>query len=207
MKNNNNIVNVTGIVGDLEYEYEINGETFYKSYITVSRTSKVCDLLPIVISNKLLGDKEYDAIKNTKAITLKGEYRSRNVPENGKSKLQLYIFVQEVSLEDEVHNNACILKGYICKPVILRDTPLGRTITDIMLAVNRNSSYKSDYIPIITWGRNANFASKLKIGDCIIIEGRIQSRFYNKCVDGKNLVCTAYEVSANNISLCCGEEK
>ena len=65
--------------------------------------------------------------------------------------------------------NRIILQGYLCKEPIYRETPLGREITDLLLAVNRPYG-KSDYIPCICWGRNARYASKLHLfalkGDC-----------------------------------------
>lgn len=76
-----------------------------------------------------------------------------------------------------------------------RTTPLGREITDILLAVNRLYG-KSDYIPCIAWGRNARFASTFQIGDNIKIWGRVQSRDYQKKLeDGRVEIRTAYEVS------------
>ena len=94
--------------------------------------------------------------------------------------------------------NVIYLHGFVCKPTVYRDTPLGRKITDIMLAVNRKYG-KSSYIPCISWGRNAMYASCLPVGTELEIYGRIQSRKYLKrsstddeILEEKN----AYEVSA-----------
>ena len=62
---------------------------------------------------------------------------------------------------------------------------------------NRNN-YKSDYIPIIFWNSNAKHASELNVGDEIQINGRIQSRKYNKVIDNVTSVMTAYEVSVTS---------
>ena len=67
----------------------------------------------------------------------------------------------------------------MCKPPIKRTSPLGRDICDLMIAVNRMYN-KSDYIPCIAWGRNANYADNLKVGTKVYLEGRIQSREYKK---------------------------
>ena len=80
-----------------------------------------------------------------------------------------------------------------------RKTPLGREIADLLLAVNRPYG-KSDYIPCIAWGRNARFAGKLQVGEHVAIWGRIQSREYQKRVDGDQVVSkVAYEVSVSKM--------
>ncbi len=59
---------------------------------------------------------------------------------------------------------------------------------------------QTDYIPCICWGRNALFAAGLNVGSKIKIDGRIQSRKYNKVIDGIAHTLTAYEVSASGIT-------
>jgi len=91
------------------------------------------------------------------------------------------------------------LDGYICKNPVYRQTPLGREITDLLMAINRPYN-KSDYIPAIVWGRNAKFAKSLNIGDRIQLWGRVQSREYEKKLDnGEVLKKVAYEVSISKI--------
>ena len=96
--------------------------------------------------------------------------------------------------------NEIYLDGFVCKKPVYRTTPLGREITDIIVAVNRSYN-RCDYIPCIAWGRNARFAEKLEIGSQVKIEGRIQSREYEKCIEGSEEpeIRTVYEVSANKI--------
>ena len=98
------------------------------------------------------------------------------------------------------------LNGYICKPPVYRTTPFGREITDILLAVNRSYN-KSDYIPIIAWGRNARFAKSLNVGDNVKLWGRIQSRNYQKRLSEDEVITkTAYEVSINRMELVTEDE-
>ncbi len=98
--------------------------------------------------------------------------------------------------------NEIELMGYICKEPVKRTSPLGREICDIMLAVNRMYN-KSDYIPCISWGRNAICASSLTVGTKIMVEGRLQSRNYRKKLsDGTFVDKVAYEVSLLNIEEC-----
>ena len=95
--------------------------------------------------------------------------------------------------------NRVVLLGHVCKEPIYRTTPFMREITDLLLAVNRAYG-KSDYIPSIVWGRTARYAHMLKVGDCLRIIGRFQSREYQKRQpDGAVLDKVAYEVSVSSL--------
>ena len=82
----------------------------------------------------------------------------------------------------------------ICKPPILRRTPLGRCICDVMLAVNRRYG-RADYLPCIAWGQVAILVGQMLVGDPLSIEGRIQSRRYTKVLPDHTELRTAFEVS------------
>ena len=91
--------------------------------------------------------------------------------------------------------NSLYLNGFVCKEPVYRTTPFGREICDILLAVNRTYN-KSDYIPIIAWGRNARFCRHITVGSNIKVWGRIQSRVYQKRIcENETVEKTAYEVS------------
>ena len=97
--------------------------------------------------------------------------------------------------------NEVVLVGYICKKPIYRQTPFGREISDLLLAVNRAYN-KSDYIPCIAWGRNARFCQNLEVGSQVKIVGRIQSRTYEKKYeDGTSETRVAYEVSVGSLEV------
>src|SRR5699024_3879194 len=100
------------------------------------------------------------------------------------NKLILITFVREFNIlepESEVqaisNPNQIFLDGFVCKKPLYRTTPFGREITDLLVAVNRPYN-KSDYIPCISWGRNARFAEKIEVGERVRLWGRIQSREY-----------------------------
>ena len=80
--------------------------------------------------------------------------------------------------------------------------PFPRVIVrDFFSAVNRSYG-KSDYIPCIAWGRTARFASGLNVGDHVQLQGRFQSRVYQKQLpDGTVQERTAYEVSVSRLTL------
>ena len=103
--------------------------------------------------------------------------------------------------------NEVVLIGYICKKPVYRQTPFGREIADLLLAVNRAYN-KSDYIPSIAWGRNARFCQNLEVGTEVKVVGRVQSRNYEKKLeDGSIVKKVAYEVSIGSLEVVKQAEK
>lgn len=209
MKNaKNNKVTVGGkIVGGLTYSHEVYGEKFYLIHISICRLSSVYDVIPIMVSERLM-DLEKDYTDFTILVT--GQFRSYNKQEGSRNRLILSVFAREISLLEDVgeeqNPNYISMDGYVCKKPVYRKTPLGREIADVMLAVNRPYG-KSDYIPCICWGRNARFAEQFEVGTHVKISGRIQSREYQKKLeDGTIETRTTYEVSASKVELVEEEE-
>lgn len=187
-------VNLVGkIVSSFEKSHSVYGETFYNFSICVKRESGNMDLVPVLISDRLIDpSKQYNDVRIT------GDLRSYNQRDNEKSRLKVYIFVNSIeSIDEEENINDILIEGYVCKQPIYRRTPLGREITDLMLATNRAYN-KSDYIPCVVWGRNAVYSKKLNTGDRIRVAGRLQSREYTK----DNEVKTAYELSVKLLEVC-----
>ena len=201
----NNQVAISGeIVSNFEFSHKVCGEGFYTAMIAIERLSKKKDIIPIMVSERLVDVK---AEWIGQIVKISGQFRSYNkMSENGK-KLILSVFAREFEVwEDDgtvntVYENDVFLDGYICKQTIYRKTPLGREIADILLAVNRPYG-KSDYIPCIAWGRNAKFASGLEVGARLKVWGRIQSREYQKKIsDDEYETRTAYEVSISKLEV------
>lgn len=202
MDNTNNHATVIGVIdSDFVLNHEIYAEKFYTFSLNIPRLSGANDSIRIMISERLIMDGDYKKGDN---VEVSGQFRSYNSYENGSNKLILTVFAKDICRYDEDENknpNMLYLNGYICKEPVYRTTPFGREITDILLAVNRSYN-KSDYIPIIAWGRNARFAKNLQIGDNVKLWGRIQSRNYQKRVsDDEVITKTAYEVSINRMEL------
>ena len=189
----NNKVSITGeIISHFVFSHEVCGEAFYIIEVRVDRLSGGCDIIPCMISERLIDvTKDYYG----QMVEVFGQFRSCNKQEGDKRKLMLSVFAQDCTFieADEVNQyrtNAIYLEGFICKQPVYRVTPLGREIADLLVAVNRPYG-KSDYIPCIAWGRNARFAGNFEVGRGIKIWGRIQSREYVKR--------TAYEVSVSRM--------
>lgn len=145
-----------------------------------------------------------ESIQPGTCIEINGEIRTCNKHDSDKNKLLINVYCNEFNIiqEEEFYPSDDIeLNGYICKEPVYRKTPLGREIADLLLAVNRKFG-KSDYIPCITWSRNARFVNELPVGSNIQVSGRLQSRKYIKRTeDGTEVTKTAYEVSINRIRL------
>lgn len=204
----NNQVTIAGeVVSDFTFSHEIYGENFFLVNIAVSRLSDSCDIIPVMVSDRLMDVKgDYKGC----ILQASGQFRSYNRHEETKNRLVLSVFAREVSFveipEGEQNPNHIFLDGYVCKKPVYRKTPLGREIADVLLAVNRPYG-KSDYIPCICWGRNARYVSNLETGTCLKVSGRIQSREYEKkLADGTKDVRTTYEVSVSKIEVVEGEE-
>ena len=198
----NQVVVMGTIVSDFVYSHEIFGEGFYMVDVEVERLSDSSDVIPVMVSERLLNvDEDYKGYK----IAVTGQFRSYNRHEEKKNRLILSVFAREVEFINEIEesskSNQIYLDGFICKEPIYRKTPLGREIADLLIAVNRPYG-KSDYIPCICWGRNARFASNFTVGSRCAIWGRIQSREYMKKVSEEEAVKrVAYEVSVSKLEL------
>lgn len=198
---NTNYAQVSGeILNNPQKSHEILGEKFYEFNLKVQRLSGKCDVLPITISERImLGD----TLKQGDFVKIAGQFRSYNKIENGKSRLMLSVFAKECEkCQVDAFLNEIRLEGYVCKAPIYRTTPFNREIADVLLAVNRSFG-KSDYIPLIVWGRNARFVRDLQVGSKVSVFGRIQSREYQKKLEDDTIQTrTAFEISCQGIAAC-----
>ena len=204
MENSNNIIDISGRVrSEFVFSHEIYGEGFYRFDVEVDRLSGAGDILPVTVSERIV-DK--DTILSGQLVQISGQIRSYNnyVEADKRNRLVLTVFARDVELVDEEPGqgqNDVFLDGFLCKPAVYRTTPFGREISDLLVAVNRSYN-KSDYIPCITWGRNARYASKLEVGDRVRLWGRMQSRQYQKKLEnGEVLEKTAFEVSISKVEI------
>lgn len=177
------------------FNHKTYGEAFYLVILGIFRKSGYEDRIRLIVSEKLMGGR---SPREGELLAIFGQIRTYNREVDGRSKLEVTVFVREMEyrMEDDfMYENHVTMEGFICKDPVRRTSPLGREICDLMIAVNRMYN-KSDYIPSIAWGRNAAFCETLRVGDKVAVEGRIQSRDYRKFTEEGYLVTkTAYEVS------------
>ena len=208
---NNYLTLVGKVTGEKRFSHEIYGESFYIFNLSIDRLSGNADIIPVTVSERLIKD---DMLQEGKTLLVKGQFRSYNSYDSGRNRLILTVFTKDImeieEKEDQEENeivkkdiitNEVVLIGYICKKPIYRQTPFGREISDILLAVNRAYN-KSDYIPCIAWGRTARFCQDLEVGVQVKIVGRVQSRIYEKKFeDGTVEQRVAYEVSVGSLEV------
>ena len=204
----NNQVTICGeIASEFSYSHEVFGERFYMVDVKVQRLSDAYDVIPVMVSERLV-----DVSENLTGLLVyvEGQFRSYNRHEERRNRLVLSIFARNIEFVEGLavgeQSNSIYLDGYLCKEPVYRKTPLGREIADLLLAVNRPYG-KSDYIPCICWGRNARYANNFKVGDHCAVWGRVQSRKYEKKVgaDGTE-TRVAYEVSVSRVEVFADEE-
>ena len=167
---NNKAILCGKVEEDLKFDHQRREEKFFRTRVIVKRLSGTKDNVPVIVPEKLLLEKSLKLKGKTVAIS--GQFRSFNDHSQGRNKLKLYVFAESIEIfekeedvEEERRNiNSVWFKGYICKPTIYRVTPLGKEITDVIIAINRQNK-KSDYIPGILWGKLARAAFELKLGD------------------------------------------
>lgn len=191
-----NAVNLCGtLAGRPVFSHNSRNEEFYTFPLEIVRLSGNADVINIIADKRLLESAE---IGDGDFVEVSGEVRSYNNKSGEGRKLVISVLAKHLAVTDGEDENSVVLHGTLCKEPVLRRTPMGRMICDMMLAVNRKYG-KSDYIPCIAWGQTAAEVSELSVGDRIRIEGRLQSRKYIKTENGETYERTAYEVSAINI--------
>ena len=197
----NNQVAIAGeISGEYVFSHEAYGERFYVVDVLVRRLSGVCDAIPVTVSDRMIDITQND---DGLYVRVSGQFRSYNQHDGIKNRLVLSVFAREIEFAEKLMDdvNQIFLDGYICKEPVYRKTPLGREITDLLIAANRSYG-KSDYIPCVAWDRNALFASGFEVGTHVRICGRIQSRKYEKKLDDNHTEeRTAYEVSVSKMEV------
>ena len=192
MDNNFNRVQLCGTVDSSPVLSHANhGLSFYKFTLAVERLSGLADKLTVIVSQTQLAAVPL-AVGDT--VTVRGQLRSFNNKSGQGSRLVISVFAHVMEPGGETPFNLIQLSGILCKPPVLRRTPLGRDICDIILAVNRRYG-RADYLPCIAWGAVAQQAAAMNTGDRLTIEGRVQSRTYTKTEDGVSTERVAYEVS------------
>lgn len=178
-----------------EWSHENHGTQFYRFFLQVSRLSGTPDTLPVLLPEALLPQVQNQALR------VQGQLRSFNNRSGVGSRLVLTVYAQTLTPGTGELCNHIALSGSLCKAPIFRRTPLGRSICDVMLAVPRRYG-RADYLPVIAWGQLAAQVSRLRVGDPLSLEGRIQSRIYQKVTDAGTQERTAYEVSIMRLAAC-----
>lgn len=198
MNQNENRAVLRGIVEEApQFSHKVHGIDFYRFPLCVPRLSGREDRLNILLPQTLM---DICPLSPGLFVEVTGEVRSFNNRSGSGSKLVITLYAKTLSLSEEEPCNQVFLSGVLCKQPILRRTPLGREICDLLLAVNRKYR-RADYLPCIAWGSLAAFCAQLEVGDPIRLEGRLQSRTYIKNMGESAVEHTAFELSIMSLAL------
>ena len=173
------------------FSHENHGERFYRFPLAVRRLSGQQDCLWVLIT---ASQRNCLQPLSCRRLKVEGQLRSFNNKSGQGSKLVISVLARTLTETLEEDRNCIRLTGVLCKPPVLRRTPLGRCICDVMLAVNRRYG-RADYLPCIAWGQVAVAVGQMGVGDTIALDGRLQSRQYTKVLEDCSEVRTAFEVS------------
>lgn len=171
--------------------HENHGERFYRFALRVERLSGQADLPVVLASGRLLLQCP---VQPGMPLHVCGQLRSYNNKSGVGSRLVITVLARTLAPGEGAACNCIRLSGALCKQPVLRRTPLGRSICDMVLAVNRRYG-RADYLPCIAWGQTAACIAALGVGDRLALEGRVQSRTYLKQLPGGAEERTAFEVS------------
>ena len=213
-----NTVEVRGVVsGAPAFSHLTRGIRFFKFTLESVRLSGAVDELPVITPETL------SIPPAGRAVTVRGQLRSFNNQSGTGARLMISLLARDIRLacgaargslyaiapgeadtaapmqcdaeNPAEYDNRVALTGSLCKEPVLRCTPFGRSICDLLLCVPRSFG-RADYLPCIAWGQTARQLSQLKRGDLVCVEGRFQSRRYTKKYEnGCEEVKTAFEVS------------
>ena len=202
MQTNNNKIFLRGrLAAPPSLSHTNHGVEYMLLPLSVCRLSGAEDTLHVIASREQLS--ALPPLDAGSPLTVSGEERTFNTRSGVGSRLVISIFARSLSQEEGEDENHLELSGTICKPPVLRTTPLGRTICDMILAANRRYG-RADYLPCIAWGSLAYRCGAMEVGGRLALEGRLQSRIYTKEIDGQTQERTAFEVSIMSLA---GEEE
>ena len=179
------------VAGEAVLSHQVHGIDFYRFPLAVPRLSGREDLLNILFP---LSSPETALPQAGAFVEVTGEIRSFNNRSGVGNRLVITVLARSVVPGEGDPCNQVFLRGVLCKPPVLRRTPLGRDICDLLLAVNRRYR-RADYLPCIAWGSLALQCSQLQTGDALWLDGRLQSRTYLKTIGETTQERTAFEIS------------
>lgn len=185
----NNTISIVGTVRELSFDHANSKTNMYRMLITTDRLSGVTDEVRVNIEEYLLNCND---IQVGDRIQIDGVIRTYRKD----SHLIVVVIAREINTTNvpDQDRNVASLEGFVCKPAIFRETPLGKHIMDLHIAHNTDSGVSS-YIPCVVWNKLAMMYKDIRVGQGVSITGRLQSRKYNKVIDDAVVEKTVNEFS------------
>lgn len=183
--------NLVCIIGKVVTEPKFYKKGIFETTIASIRGSGTYDRIPVKMSSK-------HEVKKGKRYLMIGEIQSENTKLDQKHHVEIYMWADEIEeVNSKVEDyNSIFLKGNICKKMNMRFTKHKETpICVSILVVNSLKTKRTAYIPIITWHADAYHVEKNKLGDSVLLYGRMQSRNFFK----EKTQSMTYEVSVKRL--------
>ena len=173
----------------LEFSHKTNSESFFKTSIIIKRLSGVCDVIPLVIPNKIVDNM--NRIEKGMFVELAGRFQSRKEGEKVKS----FVFCQEMwKVPEETYKNRCSVCGSLYLTPKFHTTGKGVGVTYMPVIAARKFN-RADFLPCICWNGIAEFARNLPEKTRVCGKGRLQSRQGTK----NDAPHTFYEISLSGL--------
>ena len=173
------MVNKIELVGKIE-NY-VNNDGNVTCQIVSRRLSGTNDIIPITGKAYVFLGVDLD-----KPVEIQGYIRTNN--EN--RKLILGVVVTKAKNTEIVNKNTVLLSGNICKkPHIKENKRIACAILGTTCA----------YIPCVAWEPNTSVLENIDVGAFVLMSGRLQSRTYQKIIDGVSMEHITYEVAISII--------
>ena len=189
----NRIELVGNFVCEPYYSHSFQDILYYKGYFQTKRSYGIADTLIVNFPQSLLHSAKRSGQKR-----ILGKIESRNYLDSSeKAHTSLYVSAEQICPINETDStgNEAVFNGFICKPPILRSTPRGRRIAEVMVSAYKGNSQRS-FIPCIFWDDRATQISSFDVGTMLHITGRLQSREYRKKMpDDTQEIKVTYELS------------
>ena len=168
-----------------------DGKKFITAQFICTRMSGIDDYIMLTMPAKDKGLLRFSR------LFVKGRYRTYNID----GHLVQRVFVDEMGpiLFEDNDVNQFIFTGTIVNIKPLRESPQGKVILDIVVAINTGK--KTAYVPCVVWGNSARYLSDSPVGTRISCTARLQSRVYEKIIDDVKNTRMAYEVSVLDLEV------
>ena len=199
----NHILNKVYLRGTVKeaptFYYETMKDEYYRMVIGVKRLSGVEDLVPLVVPKRMIdASMDYTGMR----ITVEGTLESRREDNGERKRLALYVFGINVSIYEaydsyEEDINTIHVSCQVKTGTTIRKTPLKeRVIADFY--VTTSNGKRTSYIPCLAWDDSVEKLKEFQPNDKMELNGRFQSREYQKEINGEIFNMIAYEISAND---------
>ena len=178
MRNDMNEVRLCGtLLEDARYSHEAYGEPVYRTRIGVRRTSGTEDVLVLQMGMHTVGHR-VDLLRAGERLTVSGRVRTYDAPLGAQTRTETVVHVLAIGRDGGTDDNRARLSGMLTRAPVFRVTPFGREVCDMMLRVSMRGRWAN--VPVIAFGRTARWAGMLECGERVRLEGRLQSREYQR---------------------------